>query len=203
MALEDDPRLGCGRSIDQLWATVDQPPDAHEQQCEQCQTVRARLRRLSEATHSLRESDLSDPALRPRAGITESIMDVARAEARRGRMIPLHRTEDGTAEISEQALSSLVRSAAAATPGLHPRRCRIEIRPGAAGQTGEDDPAAEAAAADAGPHLIINLRVAAASGIDIPLTAEALRHEISNAIPARVGIGAGTINITVEDLYDV
>ena len=37
----------------------------------------------------------------------------------------------------------------------------------------------------------------------IPRMAEALRHEISNAIPAGVGIGAGTVNITVEDLYDV
>ena len=52
-------------------------------------------------------------------------------------------------------------------------------------------------------RLIVNLRVAAAPGIVIPLAAEALRHEISNAIPAGVGIGAGTVNIIVEDLYDV
>jgi hypothetical protein len=45
--------------------------------------------------------------------------------------------------------------------------------------------------------------VAAAQGIIIPRTMEALRQEISNALPAGVGISAGTVNITVEDLYDV
>lgn len=206
MALEDDPRLGCGRSIDQVWTTIDQPPDAHEQQCEQCQAARARLGMLREATRSLRESDLRDPALRPRPGVTEAIMGVARAEVRRGRRIPLHSDQNGTTEISEQALSSLVRSAAAAVPGIHPRRCRIETRPAPTTPDGQGTPddggGPSAATADAGPRLVIELRVAAASGIDIPRTAETLRDEIGNAIPALVGIGAGTINITVEDLYD-
>ena len=52
-------------------------------------------------------------------------------------------------------------------------------------------------------HLTINLRVATASGIDIPATVEGLRQKINKAIPAGVGIDAGTVNITVEDLYDV
>ncbi len=204
MALDDIPRLGCGRSIDSIWATIDRPPTAHEEQCEQCQTARTRLERLSEATRSLRESDLHDPALKPRPGIKNAIMDVARAEVRRGSRILLRSADNGTTEISEQALSSLVRSAAAAIPGVHSRRCRIEIRSAAAGLAGEDHPSGPTGtAADAGPRLIVNLRVAAAPGIDIPLMAEALRHEISNAIPAGVGIGAGTVNITVEDLYDV
>jgi uncharacterized alkaline shock family protein YloU len=204
MALDDVPRLGCGRSIDSIWATIDRPPTAHEEQCEHCQTARTRLERLSEATRALRESDLHDPALKPGPGIKDAIMDVARAEVRRGSRILLRSADNGTTEISEQALSSLVRSAAAAIPGVHSRRCRIEIRPAAAGLAGEDHPSGPTGtAATSGPRLIVNLRVAAAPGIDIPLMAEALRHEISNAIPAGVGIGAGTVNITVEDLYDV
>ena len=204
MALDDIPRLGCGRSIDSIWATIDGPPTAHEQQCAQCQTARTQLERLSEATRALRESDLHSPALRPRPGIKNAIMDVARAEVRRGSRILLRSADNGTTEISEQALSSLVRFAAAAIPGVHSRRCRIEIRPASAGPAGEDHPSGSTGTATtAGPRLIVNLRVAAAPGIDIPLMAEALRHEISNAIPAGVGIGAGTVNITVEDLYDV
>ncbi len=204
MALDDIPRLGCGRSIDGIWATIDRPPTAHEEQCEQCQTARTRLQRLSKATRLLRESDLHNPTLKPRPGIKNAIMDVARAKVRRGSRILLRSADNGTTEISEQALSSLIRSAAAAIPGVHSRRCRIEIRSATASLAGEDHPSGTTGTAtNAGPRLIINLRVAAAPGIVIPRTVEALRHEISNAIPASVGISAGTVNITVEDLYDV
>ncbi|GAC1368400.1 MAG: hypothetical protein NVS2B15_03330 [Pseudarthrobacter sp.] len=200
MAVEDIPRLGCGRSLDQIWLTIGHPPTAHEQHCEQCQTARTRLQRLNDTTRSLRERDLHDPALKPRPGITNAIMDVARAEIRRSNRILLASTENGTTEISEQTLSSLIRLAATAVPGLHARRCRIEIRSSATSPTSEHHPSG--LPLETGSHLIINLRVAAAAGIDIPHTVQTLRHEISNAVPAGVGIGAGTINITVEDLYD-
>lgn len=201
MALEDIPRLGCGRSIDRIWATKDRPPTAHEEHCEQCQTARTRLRRLGEATRLLRESDLHDPALKPRPGIENTIMDVARAELRRGSSILLRSADHGTTEISEQALRSLIRVAAAAIPGVHSRRCRIEICSATASLPGADHPSGTTGTA-ARPRLIVNLWVAAAQGIIIPRTMEALRQEISNALPAGVGISAGTVNITVEDLYD-
>ncbi|MET4147210.1 Asp23/Gls24 family envelope stress response protein [Arthrobacter sp. UYCo732] len=204
MALEDIPRLGCGRSIDGMWDTINEPPTAHEAQCDQCQTARTRLKGLREATTSLREHDLDNPALKPRPGLTNAIMDVARAEIRRSKRIVLRNTETGTTEISEQALSSLIRFAATTIPGIHARRCRIEIRSAADSLTAEDNPTGNIHMTTAdGPQLIVNLRVAAATGIDIPRTVAALRHEIGNAIPAGVGISAGTINITVEDLYDV
>lgn len=201
MALDDVPRLGCGRSIDGIWGAIDRPPTAHEEQCDQCQTARTRLQRLSKATRSLRESDLHNPTLKPRPGIKNAIMDVARAKVARGSRILLRSADNGTTEISEQALSSLIRSAAAAIPGVHSRRCSIELGSAVASAADEDHPTGTST--NAGPRLIINLRVAAAPGIVIPRTVEALRHEISNAIPASVGIGAGTVNITVEDLYDV
>ncbi|MDR7085066.1 putative alkaline shock family protein YloU [Arthrobacter ginsengisoli] len=204
MALEDIPRLGCGRSIDRIWGTIDRPPTAHEEHCEHCQKARTRLQGLSEETRLLRESDLHNPALKPRPGIKNAIMDVARAEVRGGSRILLRSAANGTTAISEQALSSLIRFAATAIPGVHSRGCRIEIRTATAGLPGEDQPSETTGTAiGAGPRLIVNLRVAAAPGIVIPRTMEALRHEISNAIPAGVGIGAGIVNITVEDLYDV
>ncbi|WP_219816369.1 Asp23/Gls24 family envelope stress response protein [Arthrobacter sp. ZGTC412] len=163
--------------------------------------ARTSLQRLSEATRSLREQDLNDPALKPRPGITNAIMDVARAEIRRSKRIILGSTEEGTTEISEQALSALIRLAATAIPGVHSRRCHIEVRSSDPSPAGEDP--RSRGTADAGPHLIINLRVAAAAGIDIPRTVQTLRQEISSAIPAGAGIRAEIINITVEDLYDV
>ncbi|MDJ0358524.1 Asp23/Gls24 family envelope stress response protein [Paenarthrobacter sp. PH39-S1] len=131
-------------------------------------------------------------------------MNVARAEIRRSRRIALHGKENGTTEISEQALSSVIRFAATAIPGIHARRCHIEIRSGGNDPSGEDRPSGNTAtAANEGAHLIINLRVAAAPSVEIPRTVDSLRQRISNAITACVGISAGTINITVEDLYDV
>lgn len=201
MALEDEPRLGCGRSIDRIWATIDQPPNAHEQTCGQCQAARARLKRLSEATQSLRESDLHDTALTPRSGVKTAIMDVARAEIRRSRRILLAGDGNGTTEISEQALSSVFRLAAAAVYGIHARRCHIEISSATSDNSADDSPSGSPGAV--GSYIVINLRVAVAPDIDIPRTVESLRQRIITAVPACVGISAGTVNITVEDLYNV
>lgn len=197
MALADPPRLGCGRSIDQVWAGIDAQPTGHEQTCAQCQGARARLMKLNEATQAMRESEESDPRRQPRAGLTEAIMAVARAEVRRGRILLLRTTDKGATQISEQALGSLVRSVATAIPGIHSRRCRIEIQEGAQRAPAGTDTAI------GGQELVINLRVACAADIDIPATAQALRRGISEAIPALVGIRGATINIAVEDLYDV
>lgn len=196
MALTDPPRLGCGRSIDQVWAGMGKPPTGHEAQCEQCQAARARLQKLDDATRAMRETDEHDPRLTPRAGLSGTIMAVARAEVRRGKSLGLRTNQIGSTEISEQALGSLVRSAAAAVPGIHSRRCHIDIREEAPQPTGNTGSTGH------GRGLVINLRVASAAGLDIPLTADELRHEISNAIAAFIGIEAAIINITVEDLYD-
>ncbi|MDJ0315251.1 Asp23/Gls24 family envelope stress response protein [Arthrobacter sp. H35-D1] len=157
------------------------------------------MQQLKKATHALAESDQQDPQLKPRPGITNTIMDIARAEVRRGQKLLVRTTGYGTIEISEQALSTVIRRAATAIPGIHSRRCRIDILPGT------NDSSKNTLTANPGtdPELIINLRVAASADINIPHTIAALRREIRNVLPAGIGIDAGTINITVEDLYDV
>lgn len=199
MALDDTPRLGCGRSIDQIWSGIDQPLSRHEEHCKHCQTARARLQELKKATRALAESDQQDPQLKPRPGITTTIMDIARAEVRRGQRLLVRSTENGTIEISEQALSTVIRGAATAIPGIHSRRCRIDIHSGTNDSSRNTLPANP----HTDPVLIINLRVAASANINIPRTIAALRREIHTSLPAGIGIDAGTINITVEDLYDV
>ncbi|MBG0740456.1 Asp23/Gls24 family envelope stress response protein [Paeniglutamicibacter antarcticus] len=201
MALDDEPRLGCGRSIDRIWTTIDQPLNAHEQTCRQCQAARAQLKRLNEATQALREADLHDEALTPRSGVKTAIMDVARAEIRRSKRILLASNGNGTTEISEQALSSVIRAAAAEVPGIHARRCHIEISSATSDSSVDDPPSGQSGVI--GPHLVIGLRSAVAPDINIPRTVQLLRQRIITAIPAGIGISAGTINITVEDLYDV
>lgn len=197
MALDDTPRLGCGRSIDGVWTGLDQPPTWHEEHCAQCQKAKAQLQQLQKATLLLVESDLHDLELIPSTSMTSAIMDVARAEVRRGSRLKLSTTHNGTIEMSEQALCSLIRLAATGIAGIHARRCRVEVRATTEGVAEPGD------TQTSGPQLVINLRVAVAAGIDIPRTVEALRQEIRTALPTGVGVDAGTINITVEDLYDV
>jgi uncharacterized alkaline shock family protein YloU len=196
MALDDNtPRLGCGRSIDEVWASINQLPDAHEQYCDRCRTARASLAQLSEATRTLRAQDEENPALQPRSAVKDAIMKVARAEVRRGNRIPVHHVKQGVIELSEQAISTVIWLGADALPGVRARRCRahsdnLEIA---------DNPGPPAGTA----VLTVDLRIAVAAGTYIPEAAHLLRQRITGMITAHVGVDAGTINIVVEDLYDV
>ncbi|MGF9664246.1 hypothetical protein AAIH25_20510 [Arthrobacter crystallopoietes] len=196
MALDDNtPRLGCGRSIDEVWATIDQPPDTHEQYCDRCRTARASLAQLSDATRTLRGHDEENPGLQPRSAVKDAIMKVARAEVRRGNRIPVHQAKQGVIELSEQAISTVIWFGADALPGVRARHCRVHSdNPEIADNTGP--PAGTAV-------LTVNLRIAVATGTYIPEAAHLLRQRITGMISAHVGLDTGTINIIVEDLYDV
>lgn len=113
-------------------------------------------------------------------------MDIACAEFRRSKKILLTSTENGTTEISEQALSSLIRFAAAAIPGSAHDAAATCVR------------APPASPLKTAHRWSLLMPAPTSSSIlgSPPLQA------ISSALPAGVGIGAGTINITVEDLYD-
>jgi uncharacterized alkaline shock family protein YloU len=193
MAIDETiPRLGCGRGIDEVWASINQPPTAHESGCVQCRTARASLSRLAEATRTLRDNDAEDPSLQPHHAVKDAIMNLARAEVRRGSLLPVYRAEQGGITISEQAITSVIWFGADALPGVRARRCRVHPVP----DTAETRSAGTA-------DIAVNLRIAVASGTDIPGTAELLRERIISMITAHVGLNVGTINITVEDFYDV
>jgi hypothetical protein len=194
MAIDETiPRLGCGRSIDELWATISQPPTAHENGCAQCRTARASLAKLAEAARMLRDNDAEDASLQPHHAVKDAIMNVARAEVRRGSRLPVYRSGQGGIAISEQAITSVIWFGADALPGVRARRCRVHPDP--------DTADAPRSAGTAG--ISVNLRIAVASDTDIPGTAELLRQRIISMISAHVGLNAGTVNITVEDFYDV
>lgn len=193
MAIDETiPRLGCGRSIDEAWATIKQPPSAHENGCVQCRTARASLTKLAEATRTLRDNDAVDPSLQPHPAVKDAIMNLARAEVRRGNLLPVYRADHGGITISEQAITSVIWFGADALPGVRARRCRVHPVP---------DTVETQAAGTSG--IAVNLRIAVASGTDMPGTAELLRQRIISMITAHVGLNAGAINITVEDFYDV
>lgn len=199
MALnEDQPRLGCGRIIDDVWASIDQPPTAHELECPDCRSARLALHHLESVTGSLRDRDRDDPALQPGARVKEAIMMVARAEVRRSRRTPLMTTALGTIDISEQALSGLIRFAASTVPGVRARRCTIAGAPAGADPTA--DPTTSVV--DAG-DVRITLTVAISSGVRVPATMDLLRERVATVVQAQTSITMQQIDIIVEDLYDL
>ncbi|MBT2586533.1 Asp23/Gls24 family envelope stress response protein [Arthrobacter sp. ISL-95] len=190
---ETNPRLGCGRSIDEVWATINQPPTAHENGCAPCRTARGSLAKLAEAARTLRDNDAEDPSLQPHHAVKDAIMNLARAEVRRGNRLPVFQSGQGGITISEQAITSVIWFGTDALPGVRGRRCRVHA-----------DPATADALRPAGTAGIsVDLRIAVASDTDIPGTAELLRQRIITMITGHVGLNAGTVNITVEDFYDV
>ncbi len=195
MALnEDQPRLGCGRIIDDVWASIDQPPTLHEQGCPDCRSARLALHHLAEVTGSLRDRDRDDPALQPGVRVKEAIMMVARAEIRRSRRTPLATTPLGTIDISEQALSGLIRFAASTLPGVRARRCVIT--------SAQTTPRPTPAAVDA-EDVRITLTVAVSSQVRIPATMELVRERVGTIVRAQTSITMQQIDIVVEDLYDL
>lgn len=205
----DRPRLGCGRDLDELWASIDNAPTEHEQSCEDCRSARSALHHLASVTESLRDRDRQDPDLQPGSRVREAIMLVARAEIRRGRRAPLNTTPFGAIDISEQALTSLIRFAASTLPGVRARRCTIST----ASTASNDDSTASSSAGrtrtgmGADPvdvnDIRITLRVALASTVKIPPTMVLVRERVGTIVQAQTSITMKQINIVVEDLYDV
>ena len=187
-------RLGCGREIDDVWANADAPPNAHERECPDCRAARASLAELNTATRELRSSDREDPNLRLSADLVSKITSIARAEVRRGRRIPLRRTQSGTDEadltVSEQAIATVIRHTCDQLPDIEARRCSVEVVDDAAGP----DPDAVAIRA----HLRISVAASTAS----PGRIETLRQEIIAAVEDQVGVTAQIVDIDVEDVHD-
>lgn len=195
----DRPRLGCGRDLDGLWASIDAAPTEHERTCDDCRSARSALHHLASVTESMRDRDRNDPELQPSSKVREAIMVVARAEIRRGRRVPLSTTAFGAIDISEQALTALIRFAASTLPGVHARRCSISTESTKSTGSGTSRPS-DAVDVRA---LRIELRVALAATVKIPPTMVVLRERIGTVVQAQTSITMDQINIVVEDLYDV
>lgn len=184
----EESTLGCGRPIDQVWEHIEDPPDEHERTCPDCRQARRNLAELDRATSELRLADETDPEFAPPPSIKVSIMELARAEVRRGARLPLRppAREDLPAEltISEQAVAGVVRHAADQLSGVHARRC--QVRPQSPELT-----------------LVIELGVALSSSVPILATIDRLRSAVRSGVQTEVGMDVGKIDVSVEDLFDV
>lgn len=208
-ASQTDPnRLGCGRSIDDVWAGVDLPPDPHEQACPYCQAARHDLGDLAAATRGVVAADKADPALRLDSGAITGILEIARAEVRRGRRIPMDQPRPGAAgdelTVSEQTLANLIRRTSDEIDGLEARRSAVALSkhdPLNESAPGLETRQPEMLAAPA--EITVDLRISVAPTAAIPALTRLLRDRVRTAIDLEVGITATVINITVEDIYGV
>ncbi len=194
MAVNDDqPRLGCGRLVDDVWATAEEPPTAHEASCPFCQRARASMQQLADATDALTDHEDESPDYTPSINVKDLVMQLVHVEVRRGQPIPLLNPDPpGTPPeltISEQAVLDVIWRAADALPGVRARHCTVQLDP-ADQQPGQ-------------PATVqVNVNIAIVTGLSIPQLTERLRVQLTDQIAAETGLTARRIGITVEDLYD-
>jgi uncharacterized alkaline shock family protein YloU len=201
-------RLGCGRSIDDVWARVDLPPDPHEQTCPDCQAARHDLGDLAAATRGVVAADKADPALRLNPGAITGILEIARAEVRRGRRIPMEQPRPGAAgdelTVSEQTLANLIRRTSDEIDGLEARRCAVALSKHDPLNKDAPEPDTRQPETLAAPaEITVDLRISVAPNAAIPALTRLLRDRVRTAIDLEVGITATVINITVEDIHHV
>lgn len=200
-------RLGCGRDIDDVWATIDAAPNGHELTCPYCQAARASLGQLATATKELTAADRTNPLLTVPSQALTQIMTIARTEVRRGRTVALQPAPAGAdgvplgepdLSVSEQAVTAVIRRTADQLSGLEARRCTIRPLD-----------AAPAGAATVGGALIeptaiaVTLTVSVSQTARIPDLIGQLRRRVTEAVERQVGITVATIDVHVEDIHDV
>lgn len=184
---EQDYVLPCGRALEQVWDRLDAieagRADAHELNCPHCAAARDSLLALRAATRQMIEEPEAPPP-----DLVGRIMSAVRAEVRRGRTLDLPTPEPGAVEVSEQAVSTVLRYAADSVPGVRARRCRV--RP-----AGIDD---------GGEYLVdVELSVAVRFGpTPVAELMPIVRERISAALPARIGVALHRLDLTIADVYE-
>lgn len=177
-----DEELGCGRTVDSVWLSIDREPDEHQRRCPHCRDARRRLARLREMT---RQAQSEDEGLAARPEVRRRIMDFARTHVRRGERIQV-RVQPGTViAVSEYAIAAAVRAAVDAHPGLTARRCSVRslaVTPEGTVPLGLD------------VGLVIDAAVRFADH------EERLRRRIARAVSERLGAVVAAVDLTVEDL---
>lgn len=214
MAMSEHPstRLACGRDMDAVWDRIGAPPDEHERTCPHCGQARRDLGELASLTALERVSEREDPALEPDPAVLGRIMDVARAEVRRGRRFPLDEPEDSRPvpelTVSEQAVSASARRAGDAVAGVQVERCVVTLvdgpRPRSTGPVGvlagtEPDSYRQTRPSQVEATLQITVPVSAS----IPSVAAEIRSSVRRRVSREVGVDVVRVDIEVRDTHDV
>lgn len=221
-------RLGCGRDVDQVWDTIDQPANQHERTCPYCTQARSELATLAAATNELRTVDQQDQNLRVPDQMLSNVLAIVRTEVRRGRTIPLqrrvsavpaspdHLTGAGLGPVgqvpdltvSELVIATVVRQICDRNPQVEARRVRIATSPAPSTAPQWPPSSASASAETRNPGGVeptavsIDLQVTVSHTATIPALIAGVRTAIQQAVNAQIGISVSQINVEVQDLHD-
>ncbi|KQU00189.1 hypothetical protein SANBI_002662 [Sanguibacter sp. 4.1] len=216
MAMSERPssRLACGRDMDAVWDRIGSPPDEHERGCPHCEQARRDLGELASLTALEREAERTAPGLEPDPAVLGRIMDVARAEVRRGRRFPLDEPEVSEPApeltVSEQAVSASARRAGDAVPGVEVERCVVSLvvdgrGPWQASPAGVLDlrqgPDSYGRARPSRVEATLQITVPVSASI--PAVAAEVRSSVRRRVSSEVGVDVVRVDIEVRDTRDV
>lgn len=214
MSEHPSSRLACGRDMDAVWDRIGAPPDEHERTCPHCGQARRDLGELASLTALERDAERADPALEPDPAVLGRIMDVARAEVRRGRRFPLDEPEVSRPApeltVSEQTVSASARRAGDAVAGVQVERCVVTLvvdgpRPRSTGP-------ADSRGAWQGPdsysrtrpsRVEATLQITVPLSASIPSVAAEVRSSVRRRVSNEVGVDVVRVDIEVRDARDV
>lgn len=198
MAMKQAPQLGCGETIDDIWAGIEAPPTAYQRSCPQCQAARESLGSLSAVVSTYhREEDSDDESMRPSSRVRENILAVARSEVRRSRRTLVAVNELGPVFISEQALVELIRVATDSTEGVRARRIEINT------EIVDDVPGRYSGVT--GTHRVLDtltVRLAVGPKTSIPQVTARVRERVLAVLARHVDADPAAVDLVVEDVFD-
>ncbi|WP_270240753.1 hypothetical protein [Rothia kristinae] len=181
----DEELLGCGRTMDSVWETLDEPADAHQRSCEYCTRARESLTSLSSLTEQAREEEQK---LAPAPSLLARVMDFARVHVRRSHPVLAFRDETSEMSVSQAAVASRVRRTVDSFPGLIARRCRVSTEEGAL-PDGEQP-----------LHLRVSMNISPESVYTH--YDRNLRTAIIEDLHDELGLRAQTVDLEIEDIND-
>lgn len=216
MAMSERPssRLACGRDMDAVWDRIGSAPDEHERGCPHCEQARRDLAELASLTALEREAERTAPGLEPDPAVLGRIMDVARAEVRRGRRFPLDEPEVSEPApeltVSEQAVSASARRAGDAVPGVEVERCVVSLVVDGRGprQASPDGaralrPEPDSYSSTRPSRVEATLQITVPVSASIPAVAAEVRSGVRRRVSSEVGVDVVRVDIEVRDTRDV
>lgn len=187
MAMNDatsDYTLPCGRDVETVWDRLDIVDgglaDRHDLDCPHCSAARESLRALRVAV-----DELAYDTAEPSTDLVGRIMAAVRAETRRRDMVPLSSRTPHRAQISAQAIASVLRFAADTVSGVRARRCRVRAADSIEGV----------------PAIDVELSIAISYGGMAEGAYDLVRDRVSSAVSARIGVRLARLDIIVADVY--
>lgn len=188
MAMNDaapDYTLPCGRDVETVWERLDNLDaglvDLHDLDCPHCAAARESLRALRAAV-----DELTYDTAEPSTDLVGRIMSAVRAETRRHDMVPLSSQTPHGAQISAQAIASVLRFAADTVSGVRARRCRVRAADSIEGV----------------PAIDVKLSIAINYGGLADGAYDLVRERVSSAVAARIGVRLARLDIVVADVFE-